>query len=491
MMAVMLYTSRVVLAALGVEDYGIYEVVGGVVAMFSMISNLLSSAISRFITYELGRGNQEKLKLIFSTSLIIQIIIGFVVVLLVESVGMWFLTHKMVIPPDRMLAAKWVLQFSLITLVINLISIPYNATIIAHERMSAFAYISIVEALGKLGIAYLVTISPMDNLIFYAILMSLVALVVRLCYGFYCKRHFSECKFSFVIDRTLLKEMFSFAGWNFIGSSSALLRDQGGNMLLNIMGGGPTVNAARGIANQVNMAVNQFSNNFMIALNPQITKSYASGDSKYMMTLLFQGSRFSFYLLFCLSLPIFVSTDYVLTLWLKTVPVHTIAFVRLSLIFALSEVISRPLVVAQFATGKIRNYQLVVGGLQMLNLPLAYLCLRLGYRVEMVYVVAIVVSFCCMCARLYILRGEVGLSARAFCARVLFNILKVVVVAVIVPIFVASRFVIDDFVRFVVVSAFVVVSCLLSVYFVGLSRAERDYVKNFVRGFIKKTRIRK
>ena len=292
LMVVSLYTSRVVLNALGVEDFGIYNVVGGVVAMFSMLSGSLSAAITRFITYELGTGNKENLKKIFSSSVTIQIGLAVLIALLAEAVGVWFLNVKMNIPDARMVAANWVFQFSILTFAINLISVPYNASIIAHERMSAFAYISILEAIGKLAIAFLITVSPMDRLIFYSLLMCAVALLVRLVYGYYCKKHFEECTYHFLWDKELLKRMFGFAGWNFIGASSAVLRDQGGNVVINLFCG-PVVNAARGIASQVNTAVHGFVSNFMTALNPQITKSYASGNRDYMMTLIFQGAWLS------------------------------------------------------------------------------------------------------------------------------------------------------------------------------------------------------
>ena len=393
LMVVSLYTSRVVLNALGVEDFGIYNVVGGVVAMFSMLSGSLSAAITRFITYELGTGNRENLKKIFSSAVTIQIGLAVVIILLAEAVGVWFLNVKMNIPEERIVAANWVFQFSILTFSINLISVPYNASIIAHERMSAFAYISILEALGKLVIAFLITVSPMDRLIFYALLMCAVALLVRLVYGYYCKKHFEECTYHFLWDKELLKRMFGFAGWNFIGASSAVLRDQGGNVVINLFCG-PVVNAARGIASQVNTAVHGFVSNFMTALNPQITKSYASGNRDYMMTLIFQGARLSFYMLLVLSLPIFVNTYYILTLWLKIVPEHTASFVQLILLFGLSESISNPLITAMLATGKIRNYQLVVGGLQLMNLPVSYILLRIGLFPEIVIVVAIILSQC-------------------------------------------------------------------------------------------------
>ena len=296
MMVVSLYTSRVILNALGVEDFGIYNVIGGIVAMFSVISNSLSASISRFITFELGKGNTDRLKKIFATSVSIQIGLSMLVVIAAESVGLWFVNYKMVISPDRLVAANWVYQFTIFTFVVNLISVPYNAAIIAHEKMSAFAYISIIDALGRLGVASLVLISPIDNLIFYGFLSAFLAVLIRCLYGYYCKNNFEECNFKFSFDKLLFKEMFSFAGWNFIGATSGVFRTQGINVLINLFYGA-VINAARGISVQVNTAVVSFSNNFMTALNPQITKSYAMGDLPYMHKLIFEGTKLSFYLM--------------------------------------------------------------------------------------------------------------------------------------------------------------------------------------------------
>lgn len=474
LMAVSLYTSRVVLNALGVEDFGIYNVVGGVVAMFSVLSGSLSAAISRFITYELGKGNQENLNKIFSSAVTIQLGLAGIIILLAETIGIWFLNVQMNIPEVRMEAANWVFQFSILTFAINLISVPYNASIIAHEKMSAFAYISILEAVGKLFIAYLITIAPMDRLIFYAILMCVVALIVRFTYGNYCKRHFCECTYHFIWDKQLLKSMFSFAGWNFIGASSAVLRDQGGNVVINLFCG-PAVNAARGIAFQVNNAVNQFVVNFMTALNPQITKSYAAGDRGYMMTLIFQGARLSFYMLLLLSLPILVNTHYMLALWLKIVPEHAVLFVQLILIFALSESISQPLITAMLATGKIRNYQIIVGGLQMMNLPISYILLRLGYFPEIVIVIAICISQCCLAARLILLRGMIGLSITKYLKNVYLNIIVVSIIAVILPL-ISAYYIKESFINFILISLIAVICTLSSIYFIGCNNQEREFI---------------
>ena len=474
MMVVSLYTSRVILNALGVEDFGIYNVVGGVVAMFTVISGSLSAAISRFITYELGIGDQSKLKKIFSASVTIQLLLSFIIVILIESLGVWFLNAKMTIPESRITAANWVLQFSIITFVINLISVPYNAAIIAHEKMSAFAYISILEAVGKLAIAFLIMWSPIDKLVYYAILMCTVAVVVRLTYGHYCKKHFAECTYHFHWDKDILKKMFGFAGWNFIGAASVVLRDQGGNIVINLFYG-PAVNAARGIAIQVNNAVTGFVTNFMTALNPQITKSYASGDRVYMMTLIYQGARLSYYMLLLLSLPILVNTHYILVIWLKLVPEHAVLFVQLILIFAMSESISNPLITAMLATGKIRNYQIVVGGLHIMNLPISYICLRLGCIPESVLIVAIIISQCCLVARLYMLRGLIGLSSLKYLKNVYLNVVVVTIVSVIIPLLLSLNMA-ESFLSFIVISLIAMLSTAFAELMVGCSKKERVFI---------------
>lgn len=479
MMVINLYTSRVILKALGVEDYGIYNVVGGMVTMFSIFSASLSSAISRFITFNIGNGNHEKLNSVFSTSINIQLIIGIIIILLLESIGICFLNYKMVIPDDRLVAANWVFQFSTITFVLNLLTVPYNASIIAHEKMSAFAYISILDAILKLIVAYVIVCEPFDRLVFYAMLLMLLGLINRFIYAVYCKRQFEECTYHFVWDKSLLKEMFSFAGWNFIGASSAVLRGQGVNILINLFNG-PVVNAARGIAVQVNSAVNQFTSNFMTAINPQITKNYASGNYDYMMKLIFQGARLSFYILLILSLPIIFTTPYLLKLWLDNVPEHTVNFVRLVLVFTMSESLANPLVTAMLATGNIRNYQLVVGGLQLLNLPISYLFLKLGYSPEVVYVVAIVISVICEISRLWMLRSMIGIPMGRFLKNVYLNVIVVFAVSSIIPCLCAYYIHNDTLMAFIIMCIVCVLSTIVTILVVGCSDPERIMIRNYV-----------
>ena len=474
LMLVSLYTSRVILNALGVEDYGIYNVVGGVVTMFSMLSGSLSAAISRFITFELGTGDNEKLKKVFSSSVTIQAGIALIVVFIAETLGLWFLNEKMVIPNDRMEAANWCFQFSIITFAVNLISVPYNAAIIAHEKMSAFAYISILEALGKLIIAWCIAINPIDRLVFYALMVALLSVVIRIVYGAYCKRHFEECTYHFIYDHELLKRMFGFAGWNFIGASSAVLRNSGTDIILNLFFG-PVVNAARGVAVKMDTVITQFVTNFMTALNPQITKSYASGDRDYMFKLIFQGARYSYYILLILALPVLLNTHYILVLWLKLVPEHTVFFAQLILILGLSECISNPLITAMLATGNIKKYQIIVGGLQMMNLPVAYACLYFGAMPESVVIVAIVISQLCLASRLYLLRGMINLKVRDYLRRVYFNVILVTIVAAIFPFYVSSVTP-ESFISFLLISALSVVCTILAEFYIGCSVVERHFV---------------
>lgn len=313
-----------------------------------------------------------------------------------------------------------------------------------------------------------------------------VAIAIRLLYGYYCKRHFDECRFHFIWNKQIFQQIFSFAGWNFIGASSAVLRDHGGNIIINLFCG-PTVNAARGIAFQVNNAIQGFVSNFMTALNPQITKSYAAKNYTYMMTLIFQGARLSFYMLLLLSLPIIINTHYLLTLWLNTVPEHTVLFVRLVLIFAMSESISGPLITAMLATGNIRNYQIIVGGLQMLNLPTSYILLSLGAIPETVLIVAVLISQCCLMARLYMLKKMIKLKIKDYLKKVYFNIITVSIIAIILPICMQERLA-ENFINFLLSSLICMLCTYLSIYYIGCSYEERKFIYN--KFLILKSKIR-
>lgn len=476
-MLVSLYTSRVVLQALGVEDYGIYNVVGGVVAMFSMISNSLSSSVSRFLTFELGRGDMERLKRVFSTSISIHIVLALIIVVLAETVGVWFLNTQMTIPDSRMVAANWVFHASIFSFVFCLLNVPYNASIVAHEHMNIFAYIGIGNILLRLFIVLYIAYAPWvgDRLITYALLLVIVNIFVQVFYMFYCRSHFMECRSKIHFYKAIFKEMGTFAFWNFIGCTAGLLKEQGVNILLNIFIG-PVVNAARGIAVSVNTAITSFSGNFMIALNPQITKSYAAGDYDYMNSLVERGSRFSFYIILVFILPVMLETEFILKLWLGIYPEYSVSFVRLVLIVSAIDVLSNTLINLQTATGKIRNYQLAVGGMLMMNFPLSYICLKLGLSPVSVYVVAIVVSVCCLVLRLLFLRKMVEkFSMAAFISNVSVNVLKVVFVAFILPL--SITFLMDDgWTRLLLLVPFSMVCAGCSIFWIGCNASERSFI---------------
>ncbi len=479
LMLVGLYTSRVVLEALGETDFGIYNVVGGVVAMFTIISGALNSAIQRFITFEMGKGAGAQLNKVYSTAVTIQLMLALIVVVVAEPVGLWFINHEMTIDPARIPAARMVLHFSLLAFAVNLMSIPQMASITAHEKMSAYAYIGLLDGLLRLGVALIIANSLSDRLVYYAALMAGVVVIVRLAYGIYCRRNFPECRYKPQFDRRLIKEMFSFAGWNFIGVTSGVLRDHGGNILVNLFSG-PAVNAARGMAVQLNGAVQGFVTNFMTAVNPQITKSYAAGDNEYLHLLLRRSSKMSFYLLFVMALPILFNTDYLLGLWLKDVPAHTTLFVQLFLIFALSESLSNPLITAMLATGRIRNYQLAVGGLQLLNVPVSYICLRLGAMPEVTVIVAIAISQVCFFVRLFMLRGMMGLDVWKYVRDVYFKVLAVAAAALVLPVLLCRQLP-DDFWGFCLNVLICVISTVFSVLFIGCGRSERSEMAAMIR----------
>ncbi len=376
-MAVSLYTSRVVLNALGVEDYGIYNVVGSVVTMFAFLNGALVTTTQRYLTFELGKGDFEQLKKVFTTSVYIHALISFLIVILAETVGLWFFYNKMVIPAERMTAAMWVFQLSIVTMVIQVMSAPYNSIIVSRERMGVFAVISILETILRLAIVYLLLVLSFDRLILYAILIAIVQTLICCVYIVYCRKHFAESYLVRGTNKALLVEMGKFAGWNIWGNLAATLFGTGLNLLLNVFFG-PLVNAARGIAVQVETAVAQFSTNFLMAVNPQITKLYAQNGLTEMHRLLFRSSKFACYLLLLISLPVILETPVLLKLWLNVVPDYSVPFLRILLVIVIIDSMARPFMNAAAATGDVKKYQSIIGGILLSIVPIAYLVLRLG-----------------------------------------------------------------------------------------------------------------
>lgn len=483
-MLVTLYTSRVVLNTLGVSDYGIYNVVGGVVAMFGFINASMSSATQRYITFALGKNNMKNLQKVFSTALQIHFLIAVLIVLLGETIGLWFLYEKMQIPADRMDAAFWVLQCSILSTAVMIISVPYNADIIAHEKMSAFAYISILEVMLKLAVVYVLLLSPYDKLIFYAILILIVQLLIRFCYNSYCHKHFLESKYKHLWDKFLFKEMTSFAGWSMFGNLAGVLFGQGLNMLLNVFFG-PVVNAARAVAVQVQNAIQQFVSNFQMALNPQITKTYAKSEMEEMHQLMFRSARFSFYLLFFLSLPFLFETNFILTIWLKTVPENTVTFLRIMICTSLIYSLANPLIVANQATGKVRKYQAVCGSILLMILPISYVCLKLGCPAYSVFIVHFIMESITQIVRMIMLRPLIGIKVSDYFINIYKKVAFVSILSLIAPFFVYKNLN-DTTTRFFTVCIVCIISVSTVVYTIGLSKNERVFVKTKVGAMVNK-----
>lgn len=474
-LGVSLYTSRVVLNILGVEDFGIYNVVGGVVTMMAFLSGAMSSSTQRFLSFELGKNDIRQLHNVFKMSMNIHLLLVLIVILLAESLGVWFLNTQLVIPVERLAAANLVFHCALFSFCCTIVGVPYKAAIIAHEKMNAFAYISIVEVLLKLAMVLLLTQYGDDKLEFYALLLSLVSFVVLGCYYVYARWQFTETCFSWYWNSLLFKTLFGYTGWSLFGNLSAIATNQGINILLNLYFGA-TINAARAIAFQVNAAITGFVSSLQTAINPQIVKSYASDNRQYMNQLVISGSKYTFFLLYTLALPVLLQTDLVLRLWLVEPPQNTVIFCQLVLIDALITSLSGSLMAAVQATGRIKRYQVIVGGILLLNLPLSYLVLINGGSADVVFYVVIFTSIIALTFRLILLQTLINLNVYEFINRVLFKGFFVVVSTLSILYFVdikTSNVILD----FIFMSISIVMVTIFLIYCFGLEKFERDFIR--------------
>lgn len=474
-MLIGIYTSRVVLKVLGVDDYGIYNVIGGFVAMFSILSASLVHASQRFISYEMGK-EAPQMKRLFHGTVSIHLLLALVVLVLFETFGIWFINAKLNIQPDRLLAANWVFQCSVLTFCINLISVPYNASIIAHEKMNAFAYISIFEASLKLGIVYLLMVLGFDKLVVYALLMLVIALMLRIIYGYYCSRHFEECHFRFVIDLPLFKELLGFTGWNFIGSAAGILSTQGINILINLFFG-VALNAARGLAEQVNQAINTFVANFMTAMNPQITKCYAAGDYDYMNKLMARGAKYATIMYWFLALTVFVEAENILNIWLVIVPPYAPVFLRLTIIYSIFQAMSNTLYIGMLATGNIKKYQIVMGSLYSGSFLLCYFFFKIGLGPEFGYFSTIIAVFIGLFVRLKLLSDMIpAFSAKHFFMEtVVKSILVIMFTTGVAFLFKALVTVNNKYCEVLFILLTSMISVIVFAYSIALQGVERSY----------------
>ena len=483
-MLVSLYTSRVILNTLGVEDYGIYNVVGGVVSMFAFFNSAMSSATQRFLSYEIGRGDFVQLRKTFNATQIIHIGIAVLIFILAETVGLWFVKTYLVIPAERLEAGIWVYHFSVLTFIVSVIQVPYNAIIIAHERMNVYAYISIIEVTLKLLIVFMLTWITFDKLKLYGVLYFCVVFIIAAIYRVYTRRNFKESRFDVVKDKKLYKTLISYSGWNLFGNIAVVAKGQCVNILLNIFFG-PVVNAARGIAMQVQAALYGFVSNFQMAVNPQIIKSYAVGKREYMISLVIRSSKFSFYLLLLFSLPLIIEVDQILKLWLKTVPDYSSIFTILVLIIILIDCISGPLMTAIQATGKIKVYQSVVGSLLILILPISYVLLKQGYSPEITLYVNIVISIIALFFRLYLVWKLLGFPILRFTKEIILKDIIIVLLSLCLPLLI-RYFMEENLIRLIVVVFVTLIWNATIIFALGLNKSEKAIVISGINKIIKR-----
>lgn len=478
MMLTALFTSRIVLDVLGASDYGLNNIIGGVVVLFSFLNSALLSATQRFLNFHLGRQDYKQTNVVFCMSMNTYILLSIVVVVLGETIGLWFVNTQLNIPSERMYAAQWVYQFTLIQFVINLLRVPYNASIIAYERMNFYAYISLVEVIAKLLVVYLLYITTFDKLIFYSFLYTIVPLIVAFIYRTYCTRNFDTTKYKRIWDKVAFKEMFSFSGWSLFGSLANLAAQQGLNILINIFYG-VTVNAAAGIANQVSTNVYGFISNFQTAFQPQIVKTYAAKEIERFQKLIFQTSKFSYFMVLVLVLPILFTIDGILEIWLKEVPEYTAIFCRLILVFLSIEAITAPLWMSVQATGKIRSYQILMACLIFMNFPMAYLVLKLGFPVYTVWIVRIIINLITMVARCIYMKQRLQFPISQYIRNVIIPILIVTIASLPVPLILYNQ--IDNFwLNMFVVGFATFFVAILAVYFIGMNTHEKELVRNML-----------
>lgn len=475
MLGINLYTSRVILRTLGVVDFGINNVVGGVIGMLGFLTGSLSGATSRFITFDLGTGDIEKLKNTFSSVMFIHYLAASIILVLGETVGLWFVITQLNIPSARITAAMCVYQFSIFSAVLSIITVPYNSDIIAHEKMSAFAYISLMDVTLKLFIVYLLLIIPYDSLITYSFLFFLIQLLDGIIYYVYCKNHFIETRVNPKYNKEQFKKIASYGGWTMTGYLSVVGYTQGINILLNIFFG-PVVNAARGIAVQVQNACMQFTNNFQMAFNPQITKSYAQGDIRRMHSLIIHGSKFSFYILLFIIAPLMIEAPTVLKIWLGIVPEHAVNFLRLILIIGLLSTLSNEILISLHATGKIRKFQIIESSMLLSIVPIAYICLKFFHiPPEEVFLIHICVEIVTEFVRLFLVLPMIHMSIKHYIIKVLFPVVFIAAISPIVPLIVNSLIDSETSNFFVVCFTCIVYNSLI-IYFIGCTTRERSFV---------------
>lgn len=478
-MVISLFTSRIILQKLGVDDFGIYQAVGGIVGFLSFINGALSTGSSRFLTYALGEGNVEKLKRTFSTTLNIHILIAILIVIVAETIGLWFLYHKMVIAPDRLSAAVYTYHLSILTAVFTLTQVPYNATIVAHEKMSIYAYMSIFEVSAKLLICYLLTIGNFDRLMMYATLLLGVQVGCMCFYRFYCTHHFEEARFSFSFDKKIFKEIAGFSGWSMFANASIALNSQGVLILLNMFFA-PAVVAARAISLQVNMAANQFVSNFRQAANPQIVKKYASGDYEGSKHLLLESTKYSYYMMYLIALPVCLLAYPLLKLWLGVVPDYTVPFLQIVIVQSLFQVFDTSFYTALYAKGRLRENALTSPTLGFMIFPITYILFKLGYSpLVLSWTSLVVYAILGIIVKPWLIIKIVDYKCSEIWS-VYRSCLIVTVASLPTPIIIYKLVDTTQIVYFILLGLVCLISVALSAFFLGIDKAMRKKVQKMI-----------
>lgn len=479
-MLVQLYTSRVVLAMIGVEDYGIYNIVGGVVVLFSFMQHAMSNSTQRFLSYELGKGDMTQMRRVFNMSITCHFCIALVVLVLAETIGLWLVETQLVIPIEREKAASWVYQISIATFIINIMRIPYNAIIISYEKMSFYAYISIFEVLLKLGVVYLLTISFFDKLILYSVLILLSTLLCLVIYIYYCRKRFDVKKYTFFVDKPLFKKMMSFSGWSMLGSGSVLITQQGGNIILNSFVG-VVANAAYGIANQVSSAIFGFVSNFQLAFQPQITKQYASGDRTSCYKLSFKSALVSYYLMLIIAVPFCIETNWIFTLWLgDNIPMYSVIFCRLMMCYYLIDAIQAPLWMLINATGRNKAYSIWSSSLSVLTLPISICLFKMGFPIYYFFIVRVVVNLLIAFIRVLYMKALMDFPRKEYCLSVVCPVIITTMVSGLLSFFVAEL--VQNSVLTIILSIFIVALC---VFILGISNEDRKLLRRFINNTVR------
>lgn len=481
---VSLYTSRVVLHQLGSSDFGVYNVVGGVVVMIAFMNGSLSQGVQRFLNFYLGIGNREKANMVFSSSFVIQLIFLCILFIVGESIGHWLIHDFLNIPIARVDAAFWVYQFSLISLMAAMLQVPYMALIISHEDMKVYAYISILEASLKLGIVYLLSVSSFDKLISYSVLMLMVTLVINGSYIIYSRRKYEESKFVLNRDFEIYKSLLTFSGWNILGTTSNMMTVQGINVVINLFFG-TVVNAARGIAVQVTAQLDNMINNVQVAMNPQIVQLYSCGAMEKMRDLLINNFKWNFFLFWLLALPLYLKIDYVLTLWLGDYPAYTAIFIRIAVVRCLLKCIERPMISSLFAIGKMKYPNIISSTAMILSLVIAYILFKIGYPPYWAFLLDLFAILANIVYSMMFLSKYQIFDYNLFFKRVFQPLLGIMVLSVVLC-YGISTCLKDDFWSFII---FVFSTLLISgilIYTIGLTQSNRVMVKSKIRSIIRK-----